>query len=385
MRISAVRCFAVEGPVEIGAQEERQVGMLDIYPHFAVRPAAGARHRLEATYVQVEEAGGAYGLFGPVFPEIVPLIRSKLAPLVVGQDPRAGEYLWDVMYRSDRHARKGYLMMAISAVDCALWDLRGKLAGAPVWRLLGGPTRPAVPCYASMLGSSHEPARIAARVREVIDQGYRAQKWFFRYGPNDGLPGMERNVAMARAVREAAGPEVDIMFDCWMGWDLAYALRMIERLEPFRPRWLEEAVPADRIAEFAQMRGSGRVPIATGEHEYTRWGFLQLLQTGGVDVLQADPDWCGGITELVKIGTLASAYGRHVIPHGHSTYAAANVIASQAPATFPMAEYLVRHQPTAQHFHVHALAPQGGAILMPDLPGLGIEIDAAKVETRRDL
>ena len=108
------------------------------------------------------------------------------------------------MYRSDRHARKGYLMMAISAVDCAIWDLRGKLANAPVWRLLGGPTRPAVPAYASMLGSSHEPARIVARVREMIDEGYRAQKWFFRYGPNDGLPGIERNVAMARAVREAA-------------------------------------------------------------------------------------------------------------------------------------------------------------------------------------
>jgi L-rhamnonate dehydratase len=384
MRISAVRCFVVEGSAEIPAQEERQVGMLDIYPHFAVRPPAGARHHLEAAYVQVEEAGGAYGLFGPIFPEVIPLIHSKLAPLIVGQDPRAGEYLWDVMYRSDRHARKGYLMMAISAVDCAIWDLRGKLANAPVWRLLGGPTRPAVPAYASMLGSSHEPARIVARVREMIDEGYRAQKWFFRYGPNDGLPGIERNVAMARAVREAAGPEIDIMFDCWMGWDVAYALRMVERLEPFRPRWLEEAVPADRIAEFAQIRGTGRVPIATGEHEYTRWGFLQLLQTGGVDVLQADPDWCGGISELVRIGTLASAFGRHVIPHGHSTYAAAHVIASQPPATFPMAEYLVRYQPVAQHFHVHTLAPQGGAIVMPDLPGLGIEIDQSKVSSRRE-
>lgn len=385
MRISAVRCFQVEGPANIEAQEERQVGMLDIYPHFAARPPAGARDRLTAVYVQVEEAGGAYGIFGPIFPEVVSLIASKLSPLIVGQDPRAGEYLWDLMYRSDRHARKGYLMMAISAVDCALWDLRGKLAGQPVFRLLGGPTRPNVPVYASMLGSSHEPALITTRVREMIDLGYRAQKWFFRYGPNDGLVGIEKNIAMARIVREAAGPTIDLMFDCWMGWDLAYAMRMIERLEPFRPRWLEEAVPADRITEFAQMRGNGRVPIATGEHEYTRWGFLHLLQTGGVDVLQADPDWCGGISELVKIGTLASAYGRHLIPHGHSTYAAAHVIASQPPTTFPMGEYLVRHQPAAQHFHTHALIPEGGAITIPDLPGLGIAIDDAKVDSRRDL
>jgi L-alanine-DL-glutamate epimerase-like enolase superfamily enzyme len=385
MRISAVRCFEVQGPAEIPAQEERQVGMLDIYPHFASRPPAGPRDHQTGVYVQVEEAGGAYGLFGPIFPETVPLIQNKLAPMITGQDPRAGEYLWDVMYRSDRHARKGYLMMAISAVDCALWDLRGKLAGEPVWRLLGGPTRPTVPCYASMLGYSHEPARIVARVREMVDAGYRAQKWFFRYGPNDGLVGMERNVTLARIVREAAGPNIDLMFDCWMGWDLSYATRMIERLEPFRPRWLEEAVPADRIAEFAQMRDAGRVPIATGEHEYTRWGFLQLLQTGGVDVLQADPDWCGGISELVKIGTLASAYGRHVIPHGHSVYAAAHVVASQPPVTFPMAEYLVRYQPMAQHFHTYMLVPEGGAITLPTLPGLGIEIDPAKVTSRRDL
>jgi L-alanine-DL-glutamate epimerase-like enolase superfamily enzyme len=112
MRISAVRCFEVQGPAEIPAQEERQVGMLDIYPHFASRPPAGPRDHQTGVYVQVEEAGGAYGLFGPIFPETVPLIQNKLAPMITGQDPRAGEYLWDVMYRSDRHARKGYLMMA---------------------------------------------------------------------------------------------------------------------------------------------------------------------------------------------------------------------------------------------------------------------------------
>jgi L-alanine-DL-glutamate epimerase-like enolase superfamily enzyme len=238
-----------------------------------------------------------------------------------------------------------------------------------------------------MLGYSHEPARIVARVREMVDAGYRAQKWFFRYGPNDGLVGMERNVTLARIVREAAGPNIDLMFDCWMGWDLSYATRMIERLEPFRPRWLEEAVPADRIAEFAQMRDAGRVPIATGEHEYTRWGFLQLLQTGGVDVLQADPDWCGGISELVKIGTLASAYGRHVIPHGHSTPATMNLIAAMTPNLCPLLEFLLKWNTVHQWFLKYPIWPVNGEVQVAvlDRPGIGMDIDEAKIVTQKEI
>jgi L-alanine-DL-glutamate epimerase-like enolase superfamily enzyme len=184
-------------------------------------------------------------------------------------------------------------MMAISAVDCALWDLRGKMYGQPIYRLLGGPTRERIDCYARCSGTRWSPSASASGPRLMVEQGYKAQKWFFRYGPADGLEGMEKNVELVRTVREAAGPNVEIMFDCWMGWDFTYTVRMLERIEQYRPRWVEEALPADRIAEFAQVRRTTRVPIATGEHEYTRWGFLQLLQAEGIDVIQADPDWCG--------------------------------------------------------------------------------------------
>ena len=160
---------------------------------------------------------------------------------------------------------------------------------------------------------------------------------------------------------------------------------MLERIEQYRPRWLEEALPPDRIAEVAQIRRTTRVPIATGEHEYTRWGFLQLLQADGIDVIQADPDWCGGISELVKIGVLASAFGRPVIPHGHSLWAAVQVIASQPPITFPMAEFLLLAQPAKQHFHTTYLQPEGGSLPLPTAPGLGIELDAAKIERRVEL
>jgi L-rhamnonate dehydratase len=385
MKVSRVHCFQVSGPADYPAQEERQVGMLDIYPEFAARPVRPASTRRSATYVQIDTDDGPSGLFGPIFEETALLIKTKLAPHLVGQDPLAGERLWDVLYRQDRHARKGYEMMAISAVDNALWDVRARHFGVPVYRLLGGPTRARVPCYASMLGHSHDPELVRQRAREKVAEGFTAQKWFFRYGPADGLEGMEKNVALARTVREAVGPTIELMFDCWMGWDATYAVRLLERIAELQPRWLEEPVPIDRLNDFVAIRRATRVPIATGEHEYTRWGFLQLLQAEAVDVLQADPDWCGGISELVKICTLASAYGKPVIPHGHSVPAAVHVIAATPPATCPMAEYLILSQPAAQHFHRQVMRPEGGSIALPDTPGLGLEIDPSKVETRRDL
>jgi L-rhamnonate dehydratase len=387
MKIERVRCFRLSGRGQYPPAEERQVGMLDAYPELARRPAPtrSTDVALSAVYVEVEADDGTSGLFGPIFAETAALILHKLGPFLVGRDPLAHELLWDLMYRQDRHARKGHEMMAISALDCALWDLRSKVLGRPIWQLLGGPTRERVDCYASMLGHSLEPERVRERAQAMVAQGFIAQKWFFRHGPADGPSGMERNVALVRTVREAVGPDVEIMFDCWMGWDRTYAIRMLERIAEYRPRWVEEPVPADRVGDLAAIRRATGVPIATGEHEYTRWGFLQLLQSDAVDVIQADPDWCGGITELVKICTLASAFGRHVIPHGHSIHAALNVVAALPPATCPMAEFLLLLQPAKQHFHTEYLEPEDGSIPLPTTPGLGIELDQAKVEERVDL
>lgn len=385
MQITDVRCFQVSGRAEIEASEERQIGMLDIYPELAVRPATGAAVELTATYVQIDTDEGVSGLFGPIFEDTAFIISNKLKPWLIDQDPLAGERLWDVLYRQDRHARKGQQMMAISAVDCALWDLRGKVMGLPIYRLLGGPTRQRIDCYASMLGHSVDLGLVRERAQRVVSEGYKAQKWFFRYGPGDGLAGLERNVELVRTVRDAVGPNIEIMFDAWMGFDATYSIRLLERIAEYHPRWLEEPVPPDRIGDFAMIRGSSTVPLATGEHEYTRWGFLQLLQNDAVDVIQADPDWCGGISELVKICTLASAYGRPVIPHGHSVHAAINVIAAVPPATCPMAEFLLRAQVAKQFFHQEMLQPENGSLPLPTAPGLGIELDDTKIERRSEL
>lgn len=385
MKITAVRGYRVSGTLgPLPGMDLPQSPMLRTYVEHLARQEGGPR-KLTAAFVRVETDEGVTGTFGPLFEETAVIVLKKLAPVLIGQDPLATERLWDVLYRSDRHSRKGYEMMAISVVDCALWDLRGKAAGQPVYRLLGGPTRERVDCYASMLGYSHDAAVVREAAQWAVEQGYSAQKWFFRHGPSDGSDGMARNVALVRNVREAVGPDVEIMFDAFMRWDVSYAIRFLERVEEYRPRWLEEPIPADQVTEFATIRRTTRVPIATGEHEYTRWGFLQLLQTGGVDVLQSDPDWCGGVSELVKICALASAFGRQVIPHGHSLFPALNVIASQSPATCPMAEFLVLAQPVKQHFFAEYTQPQGGSIALPTSPGLGIALDEAKVEERVEL
>ena len=388
MKIADVRCFTVTGPAAPSLIEERQIGLLDIYPEYAGRtvtrrtPESQHGAKASAVYVEVESDEGHVGLFGPIFPETAYLILAKLRSHLVGQDPLATERLWDVMYRQDRHAREGNQMMAISAVDNALWDLRGKAYGVPVWRLLGGPTREKIDCYASMLGHSLELDRVAERARWAVEQGFKAQKWFFKYGPIHGLEGMAKNVDLVRTVREAVGPNVEIMFDSWMGWDRTYTIRLAERIEQYSPRWIEESVPADRTDDFVSIRESTRIPIATGEHEYTRWGFQKLLRADAIDVIQADPDWCGGITELVKICVLASAYGRVVIPHGHSIHAAVHVVAAQSPYVCPLAETLLLALPGKQQFHTEAMMPAGGSIPLPTAPGLGFALDESKIERR---
>ena len=244
------------------------------------------------------------------------------------------------MHRSNRHGRAGHFMMATSAADNVLWDLRGRMLGLPVFRLLGG-SRARVPVYASCLGFSLEPGKAEAKARSLQAEGCRAQKWFLAHGPAEGREGLVKNVDLVRRLREAVGDDTDLMFDAFMGWDLPYALAWAKEAEPFRPRWIEEAFPPDHLESFAALREATSIPVASGEHFYGRWEVERYLAARALHVVQADPEWCGGVSELVKIATLASAHDAHVVPHGHALHAALHVVASQSPATCPMGEYLL--------------------------------------------
>lgn len=391
MKIAAIRCLRLTGPADYGATEERKVDLFDRIPGFGGRrpPNRTPGGKLTAFYVQVDADDGASGLFGPVFEETAALVRTKIAPLLRDRDARDADALWDLMYAQcwafGSGGSKGYPMMAISAVDLALWDLRGRAAGKPAWALLGGARRETIPCYVSMLGCSLEPARVAERAKQMVELGYRAQKWFFRYGPGDGDEGLARNVALVRTVREAVGPDVDIMLDCSMAWDVDYTKRVLERIAEYRPRWLEEPLTPDGNHRLAEIRRATAIPLAAGEHEYTRWGFEQLVATGAVDVLQPDPEWCGGLTEMRHIAALAVGAKRPVFPHGHSIHAAWNFAVAQPAALCPMLEFLWQYQPMAQHFHRTYVEPLDGRLPAPAAPGLGIELDPAKIEERLEL
>jgi L-rhamnonate dehydratase len=387
LKIAALEMWRLEGHREAtsGVNSQHQVQPLHVYEDHRPKEYRDSQNPTRRTvpsralYLKIKTDAGLDGLYGPIDSEAAVVVDRQLSGFLKGKDPLAVEALWDQMHRSNRHASRGHYMMAISAVDNALWDLRGRYYQAPVYQLLGGPTRSSVTAYGSCLGYSVEPEAAARRALQLKEEGYRHQKWFLAYGPGDGAAGMAKNVALVRALRESVGPEVDLMFDAFMGWDYNYALQWAQQVEVYRPRWIEEAFPPEKIESFAELRRGTSIPVASGEHIYNRWQAAEYLKAGAISVVQADPEWCGGVSELVKICTLASLYDAHVIPHGHSVHAALHVVASQSPMTCPMVEYLINKMSTYYEFEKQPPRPVNGAMALPTGPGFGIELDPAKV------
>lgn len=389
-RISLVDVIRVAGRRESlsGATSQHQVQPLHIYDELRPKPyrenPAPERRTVNASalYVTIKTADGLEGLYGPIDREAAIVVLSQLKTFLMGKDALAGETLWDQMYRFNRHARSSHLMMAISAVDNTLWDLRGRYFKTPVYRLLGGPTRSSVEAYGSCLGFSVEPVAAAKKAAELKSQGYRYQKWFLAYGPGDGPAGLSRNVELVKVLRDAVGDEVELMFDAFMGWSLDYAVSWAKQVEKYRPRWIEEAFSPDKLEAFVALRKATAIPVASGEHFYGRWEANRYLAQGALSVVQADPEWCGGVSELLKICDVATLYDAQVIPHGHAVHAALHAVASRPPATCPLVEYLISSRPNYYYFEKHAPVPAAGRIELPDRPGFGIEFDETRVESR---
>ena len=305
------------------------------------------------------------------------VVDLYLAPLLIGKDPFDTEFLWQSMYRTTvAFGRKGTGMAAISAVDIALWDLMGKATGQPVFRLLGGRTKRRIPVYASRLYS--QPLdQLAAEAQGYKDEGYTAMKLRFGWGPLDGAAGMQRNVELVRTVREVIGDEIDLMADAYMGWTLDYARRMLPRLEPFQLRWLEEAVLPDEIGGYAALKALGRVPIAGGEHEFTIYGFRELLDAGAVDYIQFDTNRVGGITQARKIAALAEAHSVPVVPHAgqmHNFHVVMASLNSPMAEFFPLVDVEVGNELFWYIFDGEPTPVDGSIDLADDVPGLGLTI-----------
>ena len=306
------------------------------------------------------------------------VIDTYLSPLLVGQNPWDLEFLWQHMYRKTiAFGRKGIGMVAISAVDIALWDILGKAARQPVYRLLGGRTKPRIPVYASRLYSTPLD-ELAAEARGYQQSGYTAMKLRFGWGPVDGAEGMRRNLDLVRTVRDAVGDGIDIMADAYMGWTLDYAKRMLPLLEPFNLRWLEEPVIPDDIHGYAELKSYGKVPIAGGEHEFTLHGFRDLLQARAVDYIQFDTNRVGGLTQARKIAALAEAHQVPVIPHAgqmHNYHVVMASVNSPMAEHFPLVDVEVGNELFWYIFDGEPQARDGCVDLDDATPGLGLTIN----------
>lgn len=332
--------------------------------------------------VEVETDEGIIGLGNcALAPRIAKeIIDIYLAPQLIGEDPYDNEYLWQKMYRSTiAWGRKGIAMAAISALDIAIWDIKGKKEHKPVYKLLGGKTKDSLWTYASKLYANDDLDSFLQEAQGYLDQGFTAMKMRIGYGPKDGPHGMRKNIEQIKALRNLVGPDIDLMVECYMGWTLEYAKRMLPLLAEYNLRWIEEPVIPDDIDGYAELKAMNIIPIAGGEHEYTLFGFKDLLTRKAIDVIQYDTNRVGGITIAQKINHLAEAFQVPVIPHSgmmHNYHVCMATTASPISEFFPVYNVEVGNELFYYIFKGDPVPVQGRIYLDDNIEGLGLTLNS---------
>eukprot|EP00698_Gefionella_okellyi_P020098 TRINITY_DN6271_c0_g2_i2.p1 TRINITY_DN6271_c0_g2~~TRINITY_DN6271_c0_g2_i2.p1 ORF type:complete len:374 (+),score=70.21 TRINITY_DN6271_c0_g2_i2:145-1266(+) len=350
------------------------------YPQYKANRTTWGINALGTVVVEVELEDGTVGIGASIGGEpACYIIENHFSRFVEKQDPRDVELIWDQMYRASLpYGRKGLGIHAISAVDLALWDCIGKVRREPIYALLGGKTQPRLPVYATTV-----------RPDLAKEFGFWGAKVPLPWGPADGAEGLKKNIDFLRECRRQVGDGFPLMIDCYMSLTLEYSTTLLKHLQPLDIYWLEEALPPDDYDGYAELRRRaphyGSTMITTGEHEYTRYGFRQLLTRQAADVLQPDVTWVGGLTECRRIVALASAFDVPVIPHGSSVFSYHMQLAFPS---CPRAEYLVM-SPKADKlvgvfgelFESEPL-PNKGFLDVPDSPGWGVKLNSNLKLTR---
>lgn len=390
MDIFAIRLPSGAGVADKGEFLVTPLHIFEDFRHFLGSGFVGLRGGpVGAVLVVLRSSTGheGYGTAGVGNGAALYILENSLKPLVMGANPFDVEILWGKMFRSTiNFGRKGVAIEAISAVDIALWDLMGKITGQPVYNLLGGKTRESIRVYASRLYANKDLDRLAAEAVSFRDRGFTALKQRFGYGPANGAEGMRGNLALLRAVRAAVGADVEIAADAYMGWDVPYAIRMIRMIEDagIELSWVEEPVIPDDIEGYAQIRKNVSTRISGGEHEFTRYGFRELIDREAVDILQPDVNRCGGITEARKIWAMAAAHGLEVIPHAGQAH---NYHLVMSHLNSPMAEYFPSPAEGAPldddtlFWEIFQGEPKasGGRICIAERPGLGLDLNVDRI------
>lgn len=302
------------------------------------------------------------------------LVQEHFERFLVGADPRDTNELFEMMYRGSMfYGRKGLPTAVISVIDLALWDLLGKIRGEPVYKMIGGDTKQG---RLNFYCTGPEPA--AAK-----SMGFWGGKVPLPYSPGEGPEGMRKNVEYLRKKRAEVGPDFPLMVDCYMSLNVSYTIELVEKVKDLDINWFEECLSPDDFDGHALLkRAHPTVKFTTGEHEYSRYGFRKLVEGRNVDILQPDVMWLGGLTELLKVSALASAYDVPVVPHASGPYSY-HFVVSQANS--PFQEYLANSPdgksvlPVFGNLFLNEPIPTKGYLEVTDLdkPGFGLEVNPA--------
>ena len=347
--------------------------------------------RRGAMLVEVVGEDGSSGwgeAFGPA--RLTAAIVQHYRPSLIGADALATEAIWQSLYNMLRdHGQKGLPIEALSAVDIALWDLKGRHLGLPVHRLMGGPLRTSVQAYATGFYRKRggDPFEyLVAEAHQRVAEGFTGLKLKLGFGLDD-------DIRLCRTVRDAVGPAVAIMVDANHAYDAPAAIRLGRGIQDLDIAWFEEPVPPEDLAGYRDVRAALSIPIAGGEAEFTRWGYRQLVADRCMDILQPDVCAAGGLSECKKIADMANAFGLRVNPHVWGTgigLAASLQLIAMLPHNppclrplEPLLEFDCSEHPIRMAVLRSPIVQRGGRVEVPDGPGLGIEIDRAALDRFR--
>ena len=283
---------------------------MSVYPEYREKRSSWM-NPMTSVFVKITVDSGetGYGWAGGGKESTALIAEKVFKELVVGKDVFDIEYIWDILYKASiPYGRRGTVIEAISAIDVALWDVLGKVTGLPVYKLLGGKVRDRIKVYATGNATARH-----------IDMGFVSKKLAVPFGPADGVEGMKKNAALIEETRKMLGPDGEIMLDCYMGWSEDYTIQMVHYIKDYNIKWIEEPIMPEHYDGYRRLRdilNPMGILITGGEHEFTRYGFREMIEKRCVDILQPDICRCGGISEFKKICALASAYDMVVVPHG---------------------------------------------------------------------
>jgi D-galactarolactone cycloisomerase len=344
-----------------------------------------------ALLVEIETDDGLLGwgeCYGPAGPNAA--VIEAMTPLLIGADALATEAIWEGLYAAFRdHGQKGLVVQAISGIDIALWDLKGKHFGVPAHRLMGGPMRTEVQAYATGLyrRQSGDPRLyLAEEAAGYVAEGFSATKLKVGFG-------VKEDTEVARAIREAVGPDIALMIDANHGYDARRAMDLGRRIADLDIGWFEEPVPPEDLDGYREVKVGQPIPVAGGECEFSRFGFRELLTRRAVDVVQPDTCAAGGLSECLKIAAMANAHGIRYVPHvwGTGVALAASlqllaVLPHNPPCLDPeqpLLEFDRTEHPIRQAILTEPIEHERGVVRVPTGPGLGIEIDRSALERLR--